>query len=471
VRFVTVLGFCLVLVLMLCAQAGAASTYFTTPGAKPTAECSEEDGCSLEKAVSKAADGDTVTVGPGEYVASDLPSAPLRIEDEIEIGGEVGSRPVIHTGATRYLNVSRDAGPGTLVHDLSFEGAGPLLVESGTVERVFVSYSSQDAVVAEPPAACIFRLDNVSSEATIRDSVCWSNELFGASTAAALRVSVGTEGPPKVMTVRNLTAIASGRGGDGIEAFAGGSAQVLVDAKNVVARATNGSDVAATAADPKVQPRALVRLTGSNYATVRDSSFEIDVTDPGVEGNQTAAPEFVDAANGDFHQTETSPTLDAGVDDELNGSIDIDGAGRTQPSCLGASAASLPDIGAYESSPAGQCTVAPPPPPPPLDPRKAQFRILKLRLNRHTGTGKVRIEVPGAGTAAVTGSGIKFVTRQTTEAGVLTLPLQPWAITLVRLNKFGKTRIQVKVKFEPSGGGTLGQRATSILLKRKRKPA
>ena len=61
-------------------------------------------------------------------------------------------------------------------------------------------------------------------------------------------------------------------------------------------------------------------------------------------GNQTAAPAFVAAATGNFHETAVSPTVDAGLTAAANGSQDLDG----NPRAAGAST----DIGAYELVPA-----------------------------------------------------------------------------------------------------------------------
>ncbi|HEY5977501.1 MAG TPA: hypothetical protein VIT85_06555 [Solirubrobacterales bacterium] len=448
--------------------ASAAEILYTTPGGGPTADCAADDPCDLETAVAEAEDGDSVSVGPGEYGPADLPVGPLQISKEIDLGGTIGSRPLIRTTSTSFVQVTPSAGPGTRIHDLAFAGAGPLLIERGTAERVFVSYSSEDEVIEEP-GACFIRLGSGYETATIRDSVCWSNESEGPSTADAVRISVADEGPEKVVTLRNVTAIAAGRGGDGLEAFAGGDAKLLVDAKNLISRAANGFDIAADVQDVKVFPRVLVRTAGSNYATVQEINNEIDVTDAGTEGNSTAAPLFVDAPTGDFHEAAGSPTLDAGVDDPLDGGVDIDGASRAQPSCLGPHAKPLPDAGAYERPPEGQCPNPPEPPPPPPEPPKPQFRILQVKVGK--GSGSVKVEVPAAGTAAVAGSGLKFLTRTTTGPGVVTIPIRSWAITLVRLNKFGKLRLRMKVKFEPSGAGVPRQKVRTIVFKRGRPPA
>jgi hypothetical protein len=56
--------------------------------------------------------------------------------------------------------------------------------------------------------------------------------------------------------------------------------------------------------------------------------------------NQTAAPAFVDAATGDFHELASSPTVDAAITSVVPEPADLDGLPRS----LGAG----PDVGAYE---------------------------------------------------------------------------------------------------------------------------
>ena len=466
-RVLAVAALCLAGALSAVAPATAAETFHTSPTAADDASCTEGDPCRLAYAVEEAVDGDSVSVGPGEY---QLSLATLAISSEIDIGGDPGARPIIRTTTTAAVQVTPGAGPEARIHDLAIVGVNALLLESGTAERVYVATSRDAEVVAEDPAACFIRLGNQATTATIRDSVCWSNSLEGSSSAHALAVSVGDDGPEKVVRVRNVTAIASGLGGNGIDAKASAGSKLLVDVKNTIARSAGGYDVIAEIDNPEILSRSWVRMAGSNYDRVGEGGFEVDVTDADTEGNSSAVPLFVDSAIGDFREAAGSPTLDAGVDDALNGGVDIEGTGRAQPSCLGPHARPLPDAGAYERSPEGRCPDPPLPPPPPPEPPKPQFRILKLNLNKRSGKGSVQVEVPAAGIAGVTGSGVKFVTRKTTEAGVLTLPIQPWAITTVRLNKFGKTRVRLKVTFEPTAGGTPLLRSMRVLLKRNRPP-
>lgn len=455
---------CLAAVLLLPVTSAAAKTWFATPNPPAAQPCTPGAPCTIETAVAEADNGDTVLVGPGEY---QLAGGGVNITKEIEIGGEVGERPILRTKKGTGVQVTQSA--DATVHDLTLEGGGPLVVESGLVERAYVSYSGEGEVDSEPPGACLFRLGTGHETATMRDSVCWAHDLHGPSDSHAVAASVVDSGGEKTLTLRNVTAVAAGNGGNGLDATAASGTTLRVDAKGVIARSENGYDVAAGIDDPKGTSRVFVTLTGSNYASIRDDQALFDVTDPGTEGNQVAAPEFVDAAEGDFAPAATSPVLDTGVLDELSGATDIDGIRRPQASCLGANAKTVADIGAYERVATQQCKTAPPPPPPPPDPFVPRFRVLNLKLNKRSGGGKVEIEVPSAGVASVTGSGIKFLSRTSSGAGKLTLPIQPWAVTLVRLNKLGKTKVKLKVLFEPTGTGQILRTSRSLVLKRKRR--
>jgi hypothetical protein len=126
-------------------------------------------------------------------------------------------------------------------------------------------------------------------------------------------------------------------------------------------------------------------------------------------------------------------------------------------------------MGAYERTPTDACPPPPPLPPPPFEPRKPIFRIVNLFLNKKTGTGRLLVEVPGAGTLSLTGSGIKLVRRTAPGGGaVISLPIQTWAITKVRLAKLGKARVRLKAIFEARGGG-VEEWSKGVLLRKGKK--
>jgi hypothetical protein len=139
-----------------------------------------------------------------------------------------------------------------------------------------------------------------------------------------------------------VTAIATGSGSVGIRSFYNDFSEpgtYTLDLKNVIASGET--------ADIQATKQGYFASDGPGNVVVSNSNF--DVT--GVEGvtgtatiadlgsNQTAAPLFVDAANGDYREAAGSPTIDGGVADQI-GALDL--AGNTR--VLGAA----PDIGGFE---------------------------------------------------------------------------------------------------------------------------
>jgi hypothetical protein len=136
-------------------------------------------------------------------------------------------------------------------------------------------------------------------------------------------------------TLTNVTASAAGAGDPrGIFIFAQppGPAELTIGASNVIARGSFDLTAIATAGS------AAITLVNSNYDNENEAGGTI--TDPGTQGGQTAAPLFVDAAAGDFHQQPGSPTVDAGLNLPSLGSLDLDREPRLQNGTV--------DIGADE---------------------------------------------------------------------------------------------------------------------------
>lgn len=100
---------------------------------------------------------------------------------------------------------------------------------------------------------------------------------------------------------------------------------------------------------------------------------------------------------------------------------------------------------------------------PPKEPPKPVFRIVKVKV--HGAGGTIEVETPGPGTLSLIGFGVKLVTRPAPAAGVVSMPIRPWAITKVRLNRAGKTHIHLKVSFDPLSGVT-HEHALTVLLKK-----
>jgi hypothetical protein len=443
-RFVAsllVAGMSLVVALFLGpSQAAAAGhTYYASPTGN-LAICSQATPCDIGEAVAKAGDGDSVSLAAGEYKT--LPFGGITIEKTIDFGAAPGAPAVLVTTESAALEVSTKA--DAKVHDLRLKGEGGLLLGSGAAERVFVAYKGVAADACE-----------LEKGTTLRDSVCWTQEVTDEEEGVshAIDISASNENQDETVVLRNVTAFAETDKGNAIHVEGLFGAELTVDAANVIARSVNGTDVVA-AIDGGGFPKAHLNITNSSFGEFQDLAPNPDaaVTPLGTAGNIAAAPAFLGPAVGDFHVDGSSPTLDGGVADPLVSNHDLDGNDRAQAGCFGADP--VPDMGAYERTPTDACPPPPPPPPPPFEPRKPIFRIVNLFLNKKTGTGRLLVEVPGAGTLSLTGSGVKLVRRTAPGGGgVISLPIQTWAITKVRLAKLGKARVRLKVIFEARGGG------------------
>jgi hypothetical protein len=451
------LGGVLAAIALLPATAAAAPTYFARPNGSGEA-CSEPAPCRLSVAVALAADGDSVRLLSGEYLPG--PSG-IEVSKEIDLGGVPGAVPIVRTTSTGTIQVTAPA--DATLHDIDFIGRGNLPLESGTAERVSVAFTGQKVSLADT-AAC-----ELGPGTTLRDSLCWANEAGEETSANGVESFVFGEGIETTVVLRNVTAIAADCGGSGLVARAASGTKLKVDASGVIARAAHQVDVRTDTPGEGGFPEVALRLVHSNYGTEVEDLPSAVGTPAGTAGNQTEAPLFAHPEIGDFHvlppsATVSSPTIDAAVADAQTGALDLDGSPRVQPGCLGA--APLPDIGAYELAGTEACpppAPMPPEPPRPPDPPKPAFRILKVSL-RGAG-GSIQVETPAAGTVTLTGSGVKLVTRATAGPAVVKMPIRPWAITLVRVKRTGKTKVRLKVRFAPLGAAPR-EKTRSIVLKK-----
>lgn len=306
---------------------GAAQRY-AAPGGTGSA-CTQATPCSLDVAVEDAAvaDGDEVIVTPGSYTTADV-----LVTDAISLHGQAGQpRPTVNVSSGNGLKVSDAA----TVSDLKIQG---VLVGFSADSGIARSTFERLEVSASGPAG---RACQVNGEATIRDSVCW------ASGATAWGLGGNVVSSPAVtyaIKLRNVTAV-SGDRGIFFNLLAPG-ATFDIDAKNVIA---DGAATDVWASSSGSGTSTLISLANSNYtntAQTPSSGSVASVTTPGTANNQFAAPAFVNAGAGDFHQTAGSPTIDAGVTDAFTGTTDLDGDARSLDGNGVCPAA--PDIGADE---------------------------------------------------------------------------------------------------------------------------
>jgi hypothetical protein len=310
------------LVLLACASTAQAAPRYAAPAGTGT-ECTQEKPCSLAEAVTAAKAGDEVIVGAGTYVLVSPTFAPPSATN-IQIHGEP-SGPVPRITAAFGGPALGITQPGDSLSYVEIEndanGGSGVYCTSARIERVRARVIGNGAIGAIVGQDCAIR-----------------NSLFvvEGTSSVGLRGSAGSGGKISV-SARNVTAIASGSGSDGVWAEYGypTPGSFTFELKNSIAQGT----------ELDLKPRSSVNGPGTIAAT--HSNFdtsapegEAKVIDGG--GNQTAPPVFVNAENGDFREASGSPTIDAGIADQL-GPLDLAGSARI----LGAA----PDIGAYEFVP------------------------------------------------------------------------------------------------------------------------
>ena len=318
----------------------AAPRYASTTGSGSA--CTSTAPCDIVTAVNQAPSSTEVIIAPGTYNmgATGLGNS----QSNVNVHGTPGqARPVINSDASPALGM---LGPGARVADLTINQNGgsfglQVFASGILVERLEVHSSAVDACA-------------IGYSGLVRDLLCVSSAVGGA----ALEDSWG--GGTGVLTLRNVTAIATGAGSYGILANSTSNDTNLdINGRNVIAsgvRADIGSG------ETGINSESDVVLSYSNYDKMEELGGG-NVTNVGsVSTNQTAPPIFLDATL--YHQASNSPTVDKGSTDGTVGSADLDG----DPRRLGAAT----DIGADEYD-----TVAP---------DVAFVRVPKQKSRRHKVT-------------------------------------------------------------------------------------
>jgi len=394
--------------LLACAGSAFGAVRYAAPGAGGAEPCNPNP-CALVKAVNFAKAGDQIVIAEGQYQVS----TDLVLDEAVDVGGKPGARPAIGLLEATI----RITAPGALLHDVSAflteEYMGyPLVQEAGTVERVFSSGKNGGA-------ACVVQ------SGLMRDSVCFDGLDVHPFGAAGVRK----------VTLRNVTAL-------GMSIGAHDGAMLTLDAANVIARSIESGNK-----DIEVNVGADAQMTAtfvnSNYATVGttlSAGDDFTYTAPGAGSNQTAPPQFVDPSANDYRPLPSSPTIDAGLADGQLGAFGLNGEGRSLPRCVGGTP--IPDIGAYEFVPTEAC------PKPPNG-----FRFGKLKRLKAKGTATLAVAVPGPGTVALAGKGLRArKARAVAGPGTVNLALAAkgkWKRALVRK---GSVKLGAKVTFVPTGG-------------------
>lgn len=323
--------------LVLLPTAASAANRYASPTGSALDACADSTApCSIDRAVNLANPGDDVTLLGGVAPAAPYSAAvSLIIPANTTVHGAPGARPVVNF-STAATDDGFFVGNGATLRDVvaSSSSAQTVLVDAigGTVERV----SAHSSGTSDNNYTCVG-----GSHAVFRDSVCWFSGPADISQATNSAFAAFSQETGDTVVLRNLTIVA--QNANGLNALAGNGHSMTVTATNVIARGgttdVKASDFGGTTA------AAVLNLDHSNYAT-RLAAPNGTITDPSTGANQTAAPVFLDAANGDFHENSASTgTIDLGTSTGLlGGELDADGLART--------VGSAPDIGAFEFVPA-----------------------------------------------------------------------------------------------------------------------
>jgi hypothetical protein len=311
--------------------AASATDLYASPSGTSSPTCGQAAPCDILTAVNSATQGDTVIVEPGTYTPS------VSLDDTgaggpITIEGEPGaSTPVIDSSAQYAIEIFEGSTLSDLdVIDQQNDAWGIYVSDTtATVDHVYAQVGGSGSGACYPYG-------------TLTDSVCWANGSNGIGMTLLVSDVASA-------TLRNDTIIASGTGGDAVKVDPQSNSQTMtVDLTNTIARGA-GADLYVGAVSGAT---ATVTADHSNFATVDDvgGGGTITAPAPGSGSNQTAAPVFAQASAGDFHELATSPTIGAGADSALNGTVDLNGNPREIDGKT--------DIGAYEYVPPPTCSPA-----------------------------------------------------------------------------------------------------------------
>ncbi|MGH2905957.1 MAG: choice-of-anchor Q domain-containing protein [Solirubrobacterales bacterium] len=318
---------------VLPASAMAGTNRYASPTGSGTT-CSLADPCTLTEAYdNNPSYTNDVVVLPGTYGSPISPIADLGSSgtaagtDGRNIYGQPGaprptiyvtSSPAVYTAVVTRFGVARDLkivvikGPNT-----SFG----IDATDGSMERVSVS--------GDAPVAC-------SATQNTTNALCTTSADSGVAMSAFW--GGGSTGPVYTFgyTLRNVTAIASGATSDGIEAIANSGIVLNITAINTIAHGTNVDAHATTNGVNGAEVH--VVFDHSNYLVASAFDPTSSITPAGSGTNQTVGPTYEDLVN--YKPAFGSPTIDAGADDPLNGTADVEGNPRQSGTHT--------DIGAYE---------------------------------------------------------------------------------------------------------------------------
>jgi hypothetical protein len=313
-----------------------AATRYTTPGGPSAGDClSEATACDVEFAIESAAQaGDEVVVLPGTY--SFTSGDGILIDKRLDVHGKFGAaRPVLAAsdGPTTVLRVQ--GGAGTTVRNLK-------ITQDATTSAAGYALSTQGPAVLRQLVVRNDRPGESSHGVLLHDGAVLTDSFVIAKGLHSNGVEVQGGGS---VSLRNVTTVAYEGGSYGLSVRAScpppgppcAAIEQSVDAANVIAFGAGNPANDILISNNTTGGSSTLHIRYSNWGgSAGGGSGTID--DQG--NNSFAQPQFVDLAAGDLHQLPTSPTVNAGVADPLNGPVDVDGDDRVH--------GGAPDVGADE---------------------------------------------------------------------------------------------------------------------------
>ena len=312
----------------LAATASAATRYAEPAGTGPE-PCTSADPCPLALAVDGPGVGnsDLVIVGAGAYTLT----APLTINHGIQVSGPNRQQATISGATTPFQFVISIAHVDARLRNVE-------IVATGSGGALRAGTGRAEWVVARSGGAGPTCLPGVGVNPRLRDSVCHNTGANGVAVGTTAGCAGGPN-PQVTALLRNVTAVATGSNSVGLGMDLVDGCNIRYEARNVIARGTAADLAAVTDANPNTL--ATIAMASSSFETVSATGPGASITAPGAGDNITEPPLFVNAAAGDFHQAQGSPTIDAGTLGSHIGLADLDGEPRQQGEGI--------DIGADES--------------------------------------------------------------------------------------------------------------------------
>jgi hypothetical protein len=413
--------------------ASAATQRYASPAGAGTA-CSSASPCGIAQAIGNASLGDEVIVNSGDYpLTATLTSS---FQNTIHgIAGQPRPRLLLSGPGQDGLHLEHDSTLRYVEVDQAAADNAP--------RALYANGGKVDQVIAQAPVLA----------ADIRNSTITNSIAVASGTNGRALVTDADANFSNTSTYRNVTAIATGSGGVPIDATASATGSATIHLVNVIAYGGPGG-LSLMARTDSSGAHATITATHTNYQSADNVGSAATIVDGG--GNRAEEPAFINAAAGDYRQAAGAYTIDAGLNDPINGALDVDGDPRTigttdigADEFVGAPTATTASAGAVTNTTASPTTQAPSPTPPTQ--AFAGVRLVSSRLAFAHGLVTVTLRCP-AGTVGRCSGRTKLTARHrragSRAASTVILGRAPFSIAA---GKQGK----VKVRVSRAGGRLL----------------